>query len=147
LSRPLQALIALVGCALVSMPVRRVTAQSSFPSSLTVTISRLAPEGVKAASDSLGCRQVTLHWRARAGANRYVVYMSTTGRAPWVALPSRDACGSSEQAGPTSVTDVEPTVVASGGRRTIYYKVAALAGDSTGERTLDTTSVVSVELR
>lgn len=144
---PRLALTALVGSVLMSVPARGVMGQKSFQTSLTATISRLAPEGATPSSDSLGCRHVSLHWRELAGAHRYVVYVSSTGREPWMALPSRNACGPSDAAGPTSVTDVEPTTRVAAGARTIYYKVVALTGSGASERTLETTAAVSVQLR
>ncbi len=137
----------LAGGILSWTPLRGLPAQSSFRTSLTVTISRLAPEGKTSAPDSLGCRQLSLHWRELSGARRYVVYVSTTGSEPWVALPPSNVCGSSERSGPTTVTAVEPTTGSSAGKRKIYYRVAALSGSGASERTLDTTDVVSVELR
>lgn len=125
---------------------RELPAQGSFRTSLTVTISRLAPEGKSTSPDSLACRQLSLHWRELAGAQRYVVYVSTTGGEPWVELPASNACGPRQSSGPTSVTAAEPTAPSSGTRK-IYYKVVALAGGESSERTLDTTEVVSVELR
>jgi len=136
----------LAGGILSWTPLRGLPAQASFRTSLTVTISHLAPEGKTTAPDSLGCRQLSLHWRELSGARRYVVYVSTTGREPWVALPPSNVCGSSERSGPTTVTAVEPTT-GSAGKRKIYYRVAALSGSGASERTLDTTDVVSVELR
>lgn len=147
MSRPFHVLIALAGALLSWIPARGVTAQESFRTSLTVTISRLAPEGKASAPDSLGCRQLSLHWRELSGARRYVVYVSTTGGEPWVALPPSNVCGSSERSGPTTVTAVEPTAGASTVKRKIYYRVAALSGSGASERTVDTTDVVSVELR
>lgn len=137
----------LAGGILSWTPLRGLPAQASFRTSLTVTISRLAPQGKPAAPDSLACRQLSLHWRELDGAKRYVVYVSTTGDEPWVALPPRNACGPSESSGPTSVSSSEPTAGASSGTRKIYYRVAALSGSGASERTLDTTDVVSVELR
>ena len=135
----------LAGGLLSWIPLRELPAQASFRTSLTVTISRLAPQGKPAAPDSLACRQLSLHWRERDGAQRYVVYVSTTGGEPWVALPPRNACGPSESSGPTSVTAAEPTARAA--TRKVYYRVVAVTGGGTNERTLDTTEVVSVELR
>jgi hypothetical protein len=137
----------LAGGILPWIPFRELPAQASFRTSLTVTISRLAPEGKSTAPDSLGCRQLTLHWRELDGAQRYVVYVSTTGGEPWVALPPGNACGPSESSGPTSVSSSEPTASASAGTRKIYYKVVAVTGGVPNEKTLDTTEVVSVELR
>lgn len=138
----------LAGGILSWIPLRALPAQASFRTSLTITISRLAPdapEDKSTAPDSLGCRQLSLHWRELDGAQRYVVYVSTTGGEPWVALPPRNACGPSESSGPTSVTAAEPTARAA--TRKVYYRVVAVTGGGTNERTLDTTEVVSVELR
>ncbi len=121
-------------------------AQGAFRTSLTVTISRLAPRGKSIAPDSLACRQLSIHWREFAGARRYVVYVSTSGNGPWAELPPRNACGSREASGPTSVTAAEPTAASSGTPK-IYYKVVAMGGGGATEQTLDTTEVVSVELR
>ena len=137
----------LAGGILAWIPLGGLPAQASFRTSLTVTISHLAPEGKPAAPDSLACRQLSLHWRELEGARRYVVYVSATGGEPWVALPPRNACGPSESSGPTSVSSSEPTAGASSATRKIYYRVVAVAGGGANERTLDTTEVVSVELR
>jgi hypothetical protein len=138
----------LAGGILAWVPFRGLPAQTSFRTSLTVTISRLAPEGKSTAPDTLGCRQLSLHWRELDGAQRYVVYVSTTGGEPWVALPPRNACGPSESSGPTTVTAAEPTArAASPGARKVYYRVVAVTGGGATQKTLDTTEVVSVELR
>ena len=138
----------LAGGILSWVPLRGLPAQTSFRTSLTVTISRLAPEGKTSAPDSLGCRQLSLHWRELDGAQRYVVYVSTTGGEPWVALPPENACGPNESSGPTSVTAAEPTArAASAGTRKVYYRVVAVTGGGATQKTLDTTEVVSVELR
>jgi hypothetical protein len=139
-------LLTLAGAMLFWGTPRVLPAQGSFRTSLTVTISRLAPEGKAIVPDSLACRQLSIHWRELAGAQRYVVYVSTTGNGPWVELPSTNACGSRLASGPTSVTAAEPTAASSGTRR-IYYKVVALGGGGPTGQTLDTTEVVSVELR
>ncbi|HEU6452054.1 MAG TPA: hypothetical protein VFT57_11575 [Gemmatimonadaceae bacterium] len=140
------ALLTLAGVILFWSTPRVLPAQGSFRTSLTVTISRLAPEGKPIASDSLACRQLSLHWRELAGAQRYVVYVSTNVNGPWVELPQSNACGPREASGPTSVTAAEPTAASSGTRK-VYYKVVAMGGGAATERTLDTTEVVSVELR
>lgn len=137
----------LAGGILPWVPFRGLPAQASFRTSLTVTISRLAPESKSVAPDSLGCRQLSLHWRELDGAQGYVVYVSTTGAEPWVALPRKNACGPSESSGPTTVTAAEPTAAASSGTRKIYYRVVAVTGGGATQKTLDTTEVVSVELR
>jgi hypothetical protein len=136
----------LAGAMLLWGTLRELPAQGSFRTSLTITISRLAPEGKSSLPDSLACRQLSIHWRERAGAQRYVVYVSTSGNGPWVELPLRNACGSREASGPTSVTAAEPTAASSGTRK-VYYKVVAVGGEGATEQTLDTTEVVSVELR
>ena len=136
----------LAGGILSWTPLRGLPAQASFRTSLTVTISRLAPQGKPAAPDSLACRQLSLHWRELDGAKRYVVYVSTNVNGPWVELPQSNACGPREASGPTSVTATEPTAASSGTRK-IYYKVVAMGGGAATKRTLDTTEVVSVELR
>jgi hypothetical protein len=139
-------LLVLAGGLLSCIPLRGVAAQGSFRTSLTVTISRLAPDGGSTAPDSLGCRQLTLHWRKLDGAQRYAVYVSTTGGEPWVELPPSNACGPRESDGPTSVSSSEPTTGAPRTRK-VYYKVVAVTGGGSSEKTLDTTEVVSVELR
>lgn len=143
---PLHALSSVLCCTLALLPFRGTSAQSSFRTSLTATVSRLAADGAEAKPGPPGCRRVALHWNALPAARRYVVYVSNTRDGPWGVLPARNACGASSSAGPTSVIDVEHSGTPRGGARRIYYKVAALAGDGADERALDTTTVVSVEL-
>lgn len=139
--------LATLGLVLVLSTARGVAAQGAFRTSLTATISRLPVDTIAAGADSLGCRRISLHWRAMAGARRYVVYASDSAGESWVALPSKTACGSAAPEGSTGLSDVRPTAGASAGPRKVRYKVVALAGDGPDERTLDTTSVVTVELR
>lgn len=148
MSQRLSLVLATLGTALLLLPsAGAVAAQSAFRTSLTVTISRLPADTVAAGADSLGCRRISLHWRELAGARRYVVYSSGTGGEPWVPLPSRNACGSAAPEGSTGLSDVRPTAGAAGGTRKVRYKVVALTGDRPAERSLDTTTVVTVELR
>jgi hypothetical protein len=136
-----------LGCALLLTTAGGAAAQSTFRTSLTATIDRMPADTVATPADSLRCRRVSLHWRELAGAHRYVVYASSTGGEPWIRLPRRNACGSAEPEGSTGLTDVQPTGRAPAGTRKVHYKVVALSGDGANEHTLDTTSVVAVELR
>jgi hypothetical protein len=133
--------------ALLLSATGRVAAQGTFRTSLTATISRLPSDTVASAPDSLRCRRISLHWRELAGARRYVVYASSTGGEPWVALPNRNACGSAAPEGSTGLSDVQPSAGTPDRTEKVHYKVVALAGDGPDERALDTTTVVTVELR
>lgn len=147
LSPRLAPALAVVGFALLLPNAGGAAAQSAFRTSLTATIDRTPADTVATTTDSLGCRRISLHWRELAGAHRYVVYASNTGGEPWIRLPQRTACGSAAPEGSTGLTDVQPTRGAATGTRKVHYKVVALSGDGPGERTLDTTSVIAVELR
>lgn len=146
MSLRLSSALATLGFALI-LPAASGAAQSAFRTSLTVTISRMPADTVAAGPDSLGCRRISLHWRELPGAHRYVVYASGTGGEPWVPLPRKNSCGSAAPEGSTGLSDVEPSASAQPGTRKVHYKVVALAGDGPDERALDTTSVVTVELR
>lgn len=137
----------IVLCLALLAPARSGAAQSAFRTSLTATISRLPADTVAGTADSLGCRRISLHWQELSGAHRYVVYASSTGGEPWVALPSDSACGTAAPEGRTGLSDVQATKGGASNERKVHYKVVALAGDGAEERTLDTTTVVTVELR
>jgi hypothetical protein len=147
LSQRLSIVLAALGFVLLSPAARGVAAQSAFRTSLTATISRLPADTIAAGADSLACRRISLHWRELAGARRYLVYTSDSAGGSWVVLPNKNACGSAAPEGSTGLSDVRPTAGASVSPRKVRYKVVALAGDGPHERTLDTTSVVTVELR
>lgn len=139
--------LAAVVLMLLLSAMESLEAQGTFRTSLTATISRLPADTVASGADSLRCRRISLHWRELAGARRYVVYTSSSGGEPWVALPNRNACGPSVPEGSTGLSDVQPASGASTGARKVHYKVVALAGDGPDARALDTTSAVTVELR